>query len=97
MVKADQAAGLRQDKPSWDPPKVALSRGPSPRLSLAITSGKGGVGKTQLAANLGVAFAQRGLRTLLLDADLGLAGLDLALGVAILVIAMILATMSSKG
>jgi flagellar biosynthesis protein FlhG len=81
MVKADQAAGLRQGAPGWEGPRVALSRAESPRLSIAITSGKGGVGKTQLAANLGVALAQRGLRTLLLDADLGLAGLDLALGV----------------
>jgi flagellar biosynthesis protein FlhG len=81
MAKADQAAGLRHSTPSWEAPRVAASRGTSPRLSLAITSGKGGVGKTQLAANLGVAFAQRGLRTLLLDADLGLAGLDLALGI----------------
>jgi flagellar biosynthesis protein FlhG len=81
MVKADQAAGLRQGAPGWDGSRVALSRAASPRLSIAITSGKGGVGKTQLAANLGVALAQRGLRTLLLDADLGLAGLDLALGI----------------
>jgi flagellar biosynthesis protein FlhG len=80
MRKGDQAAGLRQNEPSWDTTRVAVSRRMSPRLSLAITSGKGGVGKTQLAANLGVALAQRGLRTLLLDADLGLAGLDLALG-----------------
>jgi flagellar biosynthesis protein FlhG len=81
MLKGDQAAGLRQNAPSWDTTRVAVSRRTSPRLSLAITSGKGGVGKTQLAANLGVALAQRGLRTLMLDADLGLAGLDLALGV----------------
>jgi flagellar biosynthesis protein FlhG len=79
--KADQAAGLRQSKLSWEAPKLAPSRGHSPRLSLAITSGKGGVGKTQLAANLGVALSQRGLRVLMLDADLGLAGLDLALGI----------------
>jgi flagellar biosynthesis protein FlhG len=82
MLKGDQAAGLRQNAPSWESaPRVVAARGQSPRLSLAITSGKGGVGKTQLAANLGVAFAQRGLRTLMMDADLGLAGLDLALGV----------------
>lgn len=81
MVKADQAAGLRHDAPSHQAPRIAASRGLSPRLSIAVTSGKGGVGKTQLAANLALALAQRGLKVLLLDADLGLAGLDLALGV----------------
>jgi len=47
----------------------------------AVTSGKGGVGKTQLSANLGVELARRGEKVLLMDADLGLASLDLALGV----------------
>ncbi|MEO0323567.1 MAG: P-loop NTPase [Myxococcota bacterium] len=56
-------------------------RGPrGPVRTFAVTSGKGGVGKTQLSANLAVALAKRGLRVLLLDADLGLASLDLALG-----------------
>ncbi|MET0339395.1 MAG: P-loop NTPase [Polyangiales bacterium] len=81
MVKADQAAGLRKSQPNFHPPKAAGSRVSAPKLSIAVTSGKGGVGKTQLAANLAVALAQRGLKTLLLDADLGLAGLDLALGI----------------
>jgi flagellar biosynthesis protein FlhG len=82
VSKADQAAGLRRSQhSSFRPPQLMSERRLNPRLSLAITSGKGGVGKTQLAANLAVAFAQRGLKILLLDADLGLAGLDLALGV----------------
>jgi flagellar biosynthesis protein FlhG len=81
MGKADQAAGLRQSTPSFEATKLTPSRGLSPRLSIAVTSGKGGVGKTQLSANLALALAQRGLKVLLLDADLGLAGLDLALGV----------------
>jgi flagellar biosynthesis protein FlhG len=81
MGKGDQAAGLRQAAPSFPAPKVTAARGLSPRLSVAVTSGKGGVGKTQLSANLALALAQRGLKVLLLDADLGLAGLDLALGV----------------
>jgi len=46
---------------------------------LAITSGKGGVGKTFVAANLAAALASRGRRVLVLDADLGLANLDIIL------------------
>jgi flagellar biosynthesis protein FlhG len=48
--------------------------------TLAITSGKGGVGKSSLAANLAVALGQRGARVLLLDADVSQASLDLLLG-----------------
>jgi flagellar biosynthesis protein FlhG len=45
----------------------------------AITSGKGGVGKTFIAANLAAALARQGQRVLVLDADLGLANLDVVL------------------
>ncbi|MDP1691378.1 MAG: MinD/ParA family protein [Burkholderiaceae bacterium] len=45
----------------------------------AVTSGKGGVGKTFVAANLAAALARRGERVLVLDADLGLANLDVVL------------------
>lgn len=45
----------------------------------AVTSGKGGVGKTFIAANLAAALARRGERVLVLDADLGLANLDVVL------------------
>ena len=48
----------------------------------AIVSGKGGVGKTVIAANLAAALAAMGRRTLVVDADLGLANLDVILGVA---------------
>jgi flagellar biosynthesis protein FlhG len=48
----------------------------------AITSGKGGVGKTFVAANLAAALARGGERVLVLDADLGLANLDVVLNLA---------------
>ncbi len=46
---------------------------------VAVTSGKGGVGKTFVSANLAAALAKLGLRVLVLDADLGLANLDVVL------------------
>jgi len=47
--------------------------------TLAVTSGKGGVGKTFVTANLAAALAARGQKVLVLDADLGLANLDVVL------------------
>lgn len=48
---------------------------------LAILSGKGGVGKSVIAANLGAALSRAGRRVLVVDADLGLANLDVILGI----------------
>ena len=48
----------------------------------AITSGKGGVGKTAVVANLAVLLARMGKRVLILDADLGLANIDVVFGLA---------------
>ena len=47
---------------------------------ILICSGKGGVGKTTLTANLGIALAKQGAKTAVLDADFGLRNLDLLLG-----------------
>jgi len=47
---------------------------------IVVTSGKGGVGKTTVTANLGMALAQSGRRVVLVDADFGLRNLDLLLG-----------------
>ncbi|HEY7771550.1 MAG TPA: MinD/ParA family protein [Marinagarivorans sp.] len=47
---------------------------------IAITGGKGGVGKTNLSVNLGIALAEMRRRVVLMDADLGLANVDLLLG-----------------
>lgn len=48
---------------------------------LAILSGKGGVGKSVIAANLGAILSEAGRRVLVVDADLGLANLDVILGI----------------
>lgn len=51
-----------------------------PVRTIAVTGGKGGVGKTNLSVNLSMALADMGKRTLLLDADLALANVDVLLG-----------------
>ena len=56
----------------------ALSQPPA--RAFAVTSGKGGVGKTNVAANLAVALASARRNVILLDADLGLANVDVLLG-----------------
>jgi flagellar biosynthesis protein FlhG len=58
---------------------------PAPRSGkavqvVAVTGGKGGVGKTSISINLSIALAERGRRVVLLDADLGLANVDVLLG-----------------
>jgi len=53
-----------------------------PNRAISISGGKGGVGKSTVAANLAIAFAQLGARALLVDTDLGMADLNLLLGVA---------------
>lgn len=50
-------------------------------LSVAILSGKGGVGKTNLSLNLAFALYQSGFKSLLIDCDMGLANLDVLLGI----------------
>ena len=50
---------------------------------IAITGGKGGVGKTNIAVNLSVALARSNLDVVLLDADLGLANVDVLMGLKV--------------
>ena len=49
--------------------------------TIAISSGKGGVGKTTIAVNLALSLSNQGKRTLLLDADLGMANSHILFGV----------------
>ncbi len=67
-LATDQASGLR---------RVGNT---SPVRVVAVTSGKGGVGKTNVSVNISVALARAGQRAMLLDADLGMANVDVLLG-----------------
>ena len=58
--------------------RTAVSR--KPTKVIAVTSGKGGVGKTNVSVNLAVAMARRGRDVMLMDADLSLANVDVLLG-----------------
>jgi len=53
---------------------------PSPAFSIAVTSGKGGVGKTSVSINLAAALARMGRKVALFDADLALGNIDVRLG-----------------
>lgn len=74
---ADQAATLRVIRGGGTKTTVA-----APSRAISVTGGKGGVGKSTVALNLALAYAQAGARTLMVDTDLGMADLNLLLGVA---------------
>ena len=60
--------------------KQKITTGFSKVRTIAVTSGKGGVGKTNIAANLAMIFRRYKKRVLLIDLDLGLANIDILLG-----------------
>jgi len=67
---ADQASGLRRMRNQ----QVKV---------IAVTGGKGGVGKTNVTLNMAVSLAKTGKRVMVLDADLGLANVDVLLGIRV--------------
>ncbi|WP_157516076.1 MinD/ParA family protein [Pseudohalioglobus lutimaris] len=60
--------------------EMGAGSGSVPMKVIAVTSGKGGVGKTSVAVNLAISMAKLGRRVILFDADLSLANVDVALG-----------------
>ena len=91
----DQAASLRKlvenkkDSAAADSGTDAAREAPEPSAArpvpkegariIAVTSGKGGVGKSNLTVNLALAFLAEGKKTLVIDADLGMANVDVLL------------------
>lgn len=70
----DQAAKLRQQVEK-------LKEQASTARVIAVTSGKGGVGKTSISVNLALQFQKQGKRVVILDADFGLANVEVMLGI----------------
>ncbi len=84
----DQANNLRSivnaeasRQKSQTPGRFAGSAGNGAPRVISVTSGKGGVGKTNIVGNLAMAFTKFGKRVLVFDADLGLANIDIIFGV----------------
>ncbi len=73
LSRQDQADGLRMQSSN-------IQHGNRTTTVYSITSGKGGVGKTALVANLAYQLANTGKKVLILDADLGLANVDIVFG-----------------
>ena len=83
----DQASELRamlQNKANTSTGSTSNSNGEHREHKtrvIAVTSGKGGVGKTNISVNLAIAFAQTGKRVILIDGDLGMANVNVLLGI----------------
>jgi flagellar biosynthesis protein FlhG len=79
----DQAENLRQLVERLNAP-LGAEKPIEPHVNcrvIAVTSGKGGVGKTNISVNFALAMANRGKKVLLFDADMGLANVDVMLGI----------------
>ncbi|UZD43182.1 MinD/ParA family protein [Selenomonas sputigena] len=80
--KKDSAAADSGTGAAREAPESSAAR-PVPKEGariIAVTSGKGGVGKSNLTVNLALAFLAEGKKTLVIDADLGMANVDVLLG-----------------
>lgn len=79
----DQAASLRilAEEKKLGKHKLGFPESDGGPVVIAVTSGKGGVGKTSMVVNLGLLLAKQGVRTVILDADLGLANVEVLVGI----------------
>ena len=73
----DQAEQLREIMRSRNENSIGNSK----TRVIAVSSGKGGVGKTNMSINIAIAYAQLGKKVLVMDADLGLANVNVAMGI----------------
>jgi len=78
----DQASTLRQMVGGAQEPERLPARPAGSMRVISVTSGKGGVGKTNMVINLCMALARLNKRVFLLDADMGLANVDVILGIS---------------
>jgi len=74
-MKMDQAKNLRDQV-------AKRKKGPRPIKVISVTSGKGGVGKTQVVANLALALRERAKEVLIFDGDMGLANIDIVYNIS---------------
>lgn len=77
---SDQAEKLRRIVDYFNIPEQAKTSNAA--RVITVTSGKGGVGKTNLTVNLAIALSKMGLRVVILDVDFGLANIDVLLGMS---------------
>ncbi|MDR0562947.1 MAG: MinD/ParA family protein [Spirochaetaceae bacterium] len=81
----DQAEKLREymrnKKNSSPEPLLAKAKEPKKARIITITSGKGGVGKTNISVNMALAYARLGKKVVVMDADLGLANVNVLLSI----------------
>lgn len=79
-MPAEKVSAKQQQRPAPQMNETQLRGVPMPQARvIAVTSGKGGVGKTNISVNLALALARMGKRVILWDMDLGLANVDVLL------------------